>query len=91
MEQPKEEAQPETSAVEAASWAVEEEIRAAEEEAAAVEPAEIRKMAIPLYTAQQLHRKAQEEGDDPEIYQDEVSGVTLFDYSRIISGEEEEE
>lgn len=60
------------------------------EEAAAIEPAEIKKMAIPLYTAQQLHRKAQEEGDDPEIYQDEVSGVTLFDYSKVISGEEEE-
>lgn len=91
MEQPKEEVLPEAFGVEAASGTAEEEIRAAEEEAAAVEPAEIRKMAIPLYTAQQLHRKAQEEGDDPEIYQDEVSGVTLFDYSRIISGEEEEE
>ncbi|MGI6070465.1 MAG: hypothetical protein ACOYBE_08565 [Blautia sp.] len=49
----------------------------------------IRKMAIPLYTAKQLQEKAAAAGDEPEIYQDQVSGVTLFDYSRILSGEEE--
>lgn len=52
--------------------------------------AEIKKMAIPLYTAQQLQEKAAAAGDDPEIYQDQVSGITLFDYSKILTGEAEE-
>lgn len=50
---------------------------------------EIKKLAIPLYTAEELASKAKAAGDDP--YVDEVAGVTLFDYSDIIGGDPEEE
>lgn len=56
---------------------------------AAPEPVEMKQMAIPIYTAQQLHEKAQAAGDEPEIYRDDESGVTLFDYSKVLSGEDE--
>ncbi len=53
------------------------------------EPAEVQKIAIPLYTASQLAEKAKEEGDAPDVIQDEITKVTLFDYSDIIGGDEE--
>lgn len=52
------------------------------------EPAEIKKMAIPLWSAAQLADKAKQEGDAPDIVKDGITNVTLFDYSDIISGEE---
>lgn len=54
------------------------------------EPEEVQKMAIPLYTAAQLAEKAKQEGDAPDIIRDEITKVTLFDYSDIIGGDEEE-
>lgn len=50
-------------------------------------PVEIKKMAIPLWSAAQLADKAKQEGDAPDIVKDGVTNVTLFDYSDIISGE----
>lgn len=58
-------------------------------EEAVAENMEIKKLAIPLYTAEELASKAKAAGDDP--YVDEVAGVTLFDYSDIIGGNPEEE
>lgn len=59
-----------------------------------VKPAEIKKMAIPVWTAAQLADKAKKAGDAPDIVRDPITKVTLFDYSDIISGgpaEEDEE
>ncbi|MBQ0000675.1 MAG: hypothetical protein KBT01_03940 [Clostridiales bacterium] len=47
-------------------------------------PAEIKKMAIPKYTVEQLAEKARRAGDDPEVLKDPVTEVTMFDYSDII-------
>ncbi len=55
------------------------------------EPQEVQKMAVPRYSASQLAEKAKREGDSPDIIQDEVTRVTLFDYSDIIGGDEEEQ
>lgn len=44
------------------------------------------KIAIPLYTAEELLEKAKAAGEDPEVVQDEETGVTLLDYSSIIGG-----
>lgn len=54
-------------------------------------PAEIKKLAIPRYTASQLANKARKEGDAPDIVRDSITNVTLFDYSDIIGGEDAEE
>ena len=51
--------------------------------------AEIKKLAIPSYTAAQLAEKAKRSGDTPDIVRDSITKVTLFDYSDIISAEEE--
>lgn len=55
------------------------------------EPVEIRKLAIPRYTASQLANKARKEGDTPDIVRDSITKVTLLDYSDIIAGEIESE
>ena len=55
------------------------------------EPAEIRKLAVPVFSAAQLAEAAKRQGDAPEIVRDEVTKVTLFDYSDIIAGNEPEE
>ena len=44
------------------------------------------KIAIPLYTAEELLEKAKAAGEAPEVVQDEETGVTLLDYSSIIGG-----
>ena len=54
------------------------------------EPVEIKKMAIPVWSAAQLADKAKREGDAPEIVRDSITKVTLFDYSDIIGGDDEE-
>lgn len=59
----------------------------AEEEEEEETPVEIKKMAIPVWSAAQLADKAKQEGDAPDIVKDGVTNVTLFDYSDIISGE----
>lgn len=53
------------------------------------QPVEFKKMAIPKYSVEQLSEKAAKAGDEPEIMKDEVTDVTLFDYSDIIGGDEE--
>lgn len=56
-------------------------------------PVEIRKLAIPRYSPAQLAAKAKKEGDAPDIVKDEITKVTLFDYSDIFAeeGEDDEE
>lgn len=55
------------------------------EEAAAeeVEPEE-KKLAMPVYTKEELLEKAEADGDQPEVIEDEVSGITLVDYSDVL-------
>lgn len=54
------------------------------------EPAEIKDVAIPLYTAEELARKVKESGDIPDVMREEISKVVLFDYSKIISEDDSE-
>lgn len=61
-----------------------EEVPAASEEEE--EPAVIGKLAIPAWSAAQLADKAKQEGDAPDIVKDDITKVTLFDYSDIIGG-----
>ncbi len=51
--------------------------------------AEATKIAIPLYTAEELLEKARSAGEAPGVVEDADTGVTLLDYSSIISGEED--
>lgn len=67
------------------------EIQEAEEEPEEEKPVEIKKMAIPSYSASQLADKARKAGDAPDIVRDSITKVTLFDYSDIIGGDEESE
>ncbi len=48
------------------------------------------KIAIPLYTAEELLEKAKAAGEAPRVVEDEQIGVTLLDYSSIIGGKSEE-
>ncbi len=59
-----------------------EEAPAAEEEAVALGD-----LAMPSLTAAQLAGRVKKAGDAPDIVKDEITKVTLFDYSDIISGE----
>lgn len=43
-----------------------------------------KKLAMPVYTKEELLQKAEADGDEPEVIEDEVSGVTLVDYSDIL-------
>ena len=47
------------------------------------EPEE-KKLAMPVYTKEELLAKAEADGDQPEVVEDEVSGVTLVDYSDVL-------
>lgn len=42
------------------------------------------RFAIPSYTKDELINKAKEAGDEPEVVEDEISGVTFLDYSNIL-------
>lgn len=64
------------------------EIEKAKLEEEAEEPVEIRKLAVPVLSVAQLAEAAKRQGDAPEIIRDEVTKVTLFDYSDIIAGNE---
>ena len=55
------------------------------------EPVEIKKMAIPRYSPAQLAAKAKKDGDAPDIVKDEITKVTLFDYSDIFADEDDED
>ena len=54
------------------------------------QPVEIKKMAIPIRSAAQLADMAKKQGDAPDIVRDEISKVTLFDYSDIIGADDED-
>ena len=83
------ESYPEISGEPAESTVSEEEFP--EEEIEEEPPVEIKKLAIPRRTASQLANRARKEGDAPDVVRDSVTKVTLFDYSDIIGGDEEEE
>lgn len=53
-------------------------------------PVEIKKMAMPMWSASQLAERARRAGDTPDIVRDSITKVTLFDYSDIIGTEDEE-
>lgn len=55
------------------------------------EPVEIKRMAIPRYTPAQLAARAKKAGDEPDIVKDEITKVTLFDYSDIFADDEDED
>ncbi len=43
-----------------------------------------KKLAMPVYTKEELLQKAEADGDEPEVIEDEVSGVTLVEYSDVL-------
>ena len=47
----------------------------------------IKRMAVPVWSAAQIADVAKNQGDAPEIIKDDVTKVTLFDYSDIIAEE----
>lgn len=51
----------------------------------------VRKMAIPQWSVSQLVNRAKSAGDSPEIIKDDITEVTLFDYSDIVGEDGEEE
>ena len=58
-----------------------------EEEADEEKPVEIKRMVIPSWSAAQIAESAKNQGDAPDIVIDDVTKVTLFDYSDIIADE----
>lgn len=63
-----------------------EEIASAETEEPQEEPSEEEpiELAIPIHTAKELLKKAEEAGDHPEVIEDKETGVTILDYSDIL-------
>ena len=63
-----------------------EEIASAETEEPQEEPSEEEpiELAIPIHTAEELLKKAEEAGDHPEVIEDKETGVTILDYSGIL-------
>lgn len=62
------------------------EIASAETEEPQEEPSEEEpiELAIPIHTAKELLKKAEEAGDHPEVIEDKETGVTILDYSDIL-------
>lgn len=56
------------------------------EDAAAVqdEKAGEKRLAMPVYTKEELIEKAKAAGEEPDIVEDEASGITFLDYSDIL-------
>ena len=52
-----------------------------QEEQDSVKPVEL---AIPVHTAEELLKKAEEAGDHPQVIEDKENGVTILDYSDIL-------
>lgn len=50
-------------------------------------PVVVKRMVIPAWSAAQLAEAAKKQGDAPDIVRDDVTKVTLFDYSDIIADE----
>ena len=57
------------------------------EEVPEEEPVTIGSLAMPSYSAAQLASRVKKAGDAPDIVKDDITKVTLFDYSDIISGD----
>ncbi len=51
------------------------------------EPVTIGSLAMPSFSAAQLASRVKKAGDAPDIVKDDITKVTLFDYSDIISGD----
>lgn len=64
--------------------------RDAEPERTEEEPVAIGSLAMPSLSAAQLASRVKKAGDAPDIVKDDITNVTLFDYSDIISGEAED-
>ena len=58
-----------------------------EEESVIKEDIPAQRMAVPAWSAAQIAEAAKRRGDAPEIVKDDVTNVTLFDYSDIIAGD----
>ncbi len=58
-----------------------------EEQQETESPSEKVKIAIPLYTAEELLEKAKAAGEAPKVIHDDEAGVVLLDYSSIIGSE----
>ena len=48
------------------------------------EPAEEKKLAMPVYTKEELLAKAEKAGEAPAVREDEYSGITIIDYSDVL-------
>lgn len=48
------------------------------------EEPQMKKLAMPVYTKEELLQKAQASGDEPKVIEDEYCGITLLDYSDIL-------
>ena len=53
-------------------------------------PVALGDLAMPSFTAAQLAGRVKKAGDAPDIVKDDITKVTLFDYSDIISGEHDD-
>ena len=51
------------------------------------ETQQVKRMAVPSWSAAQIAEAAKNQGDAPDIVKDDVTDVTLFDYSDIIADE----
>lgn len=47
-------------------------------------PVRGQKLAMPLYTADELLAKAREKGEEPKVVKDDNSGITILDYSDLL-------
>ncbi|MGN1142265.1 MAG: hypothetical protein ACI4TF_13780 [Oliverpabstia sp.] len=48
------------------------------------EEAQVRRLAMPAYTREELIEKAKAAGEEPDIVEDETNGITFLDYSDIL-------
>ncbi|MCH1984266.1 hypothetical protein MCG98_16995 [Ruminococcus sp. OA3] len=77
-EEPEEEESAETAE------SAEEEAEETEEPETEEEQMEEKTLAMPVCTAEELLRRAKEEGEEPGVVKDEDSGVTILDYSDLL-------
>ena len=55
-----------------------------EENATEKDAGDVRRLAIPVYTKEELIEKAKAAGEEPDIVEDESTGITFLDYSDIL-------
>lgn len=63
---------------------ISEEVTSEEEIQEETEPVEEKKLAMPVYTKEELLAKAEKAGEVPVVRKDEYSGITIIDYSDIL-------